>query len=54
MTIVDAIFVRMGARDNILAGHSTFYVELYEMSKIINLATKYSLVCLYNNKVIKF
>lgn len=32
---VDAVFVRMGARDNIMAGQSTFFVELNETSMMV-------------------
>ena len=35
----DAIFVRMGARDNIMAGQSTFYVELAETAAMLHKAT---------------
>lgn len=31
----DAVFVRMGARDHIMAGESTFYVELMETSAML-------------------
>ncbi|KAK6631688.1 hypothetical protein RUM43_013752 [Polyplax serrata] len=41
---VDRIFTRIGAKDDILAGESTFYVELSEASLILNSASKYSLV----------
>ena len=30
LTAVDAIFVRMGAKDNLMAGQSTFMIELGE------------------------
>ncbi|KXS11873.1 DNA mismatch repair protein Msh6 [Gonapodya prolifera JEL478] len=43
---VDRIFTRIGANDNILAGHSTFFVELSETSKILKEATQDSLVIL--------
>lgn len=36
---VDAIFVRMGAKDNIMEGHSTFYVELAETAAMLHKAT---------------
>jgi len=42
----DAIFTRMGARDNIAQGMSTFLVELSEASNILKLATPRSLVIL--------
>jgi MutS domain V len=41
---VDAIFVRMGARDNIMAGQSTFFVELSETAALLARATPRSLV----------
>jgi len=43
---VDRIFTRIGANDNILAGHSTFLVELSETSRILKSATTNSLVIL--------
>ena len=43
---VDRIFTRVGASDRILAGQSTFYVELAETSTILNQATRASLVIL--------
>lgn len=43
---VDRIFTRVGASDRILAGQSTFYVELAETSTILNQATHRSLVIL--------
>ena len=46
LTPVDAVFVRMGARDSILTGQSTFHVELSETSTILDLATPKSLVAL--------
>ncbi len=39
LTPVDAIFVRMGARDAILLGQSTFFVELSETAAALNRAT---------------
>ncbi|KAJ1798464.1 Mismatch repair protein msh3, partial [Coemansia sp. RSA 2523] len=44
--VVDAIFTRMGARDNMLAGHSTFMVEMRETADILHNATPRSLVVL--------
>ncbi|KAJ2666992.1 Mismatch repair protein msh3 [Coemansia sp. RSA 1199] len=44
--VVDAIFTRMGARDNMLAGQSTFMVEMRETSDILHHATCRSLVVL--------
>ena len=43
---VDAVFTRMGAFDNMMAGESTFMVELSETSDILKLATEKSLVVL--------
>ncbi|KAJ3337586.1 Mismatch repair protein msh3 [Gonapodya sp. JEL0774] len=44
--LVDAIFTRMGASDNIQKGQSTFMTELVETSEILQLATERSLVIL--------
>ncbi|XP_017844448.2 probable DNA mismatch repair protein Msh6 [Drosophila busckii] len=46
LSIVDRIFTRLGAQDDILAGHSTFLVELSETSLILKHATAHSLVLL--------
>ncbi|XP_037040752.1 probable DNA mismatch repair protein Msh6 [Bradysia coprophila] len=46
MTLVDRIFTRLGAQDDIMAGHSTFLVELSETSSILKHATLSSLVLL--------
>ncbi|RKO87566.1 DNA mismatch repair protein muts [Blyttiomyces helicus] len=46
MTTFDRIFTRIGANDNIMAGQSTFMVELSETSKIMREATPRSLVIL--------
>ncbi|KAK9844444.1 hypothetical protein WJX74_002610 [Apatococcus lobatus] len=46
LTPVDAVFVRMGARDAILLGHSTFFVELSETAAALNRATSRSLVAM--------
>ncbi|RKP18727.1 hypothetical protein ROZALSC1DRAFT_29612 [Rozella allomycis CSF55] len=43
---VDRIFTRIGAHDNIMAGQSTFMVELSETSKILREATPKSMVIL--------
>lgn len=40
---IDRIFTRIGAKDDILAGESTFYVELSEASMILNNSTQFSL-----------
>lgn len=44
--IVDRIFTRIGASDDLSAGQSTFMVEMSEMANIINNATKDSLLIL--------
>ncbi|XP_058826116.1 probable DNA mismatch repair protein Msh6 [Topomyia yanbarensis] len=46
MTLIDRIFTRLGANDDIMAGHSTFLVELNETSTILKHATEKSLVLL--------
>ncbi|XP_037881216.1 probable DNA mismatch repair protein Msh6 [Glossina fuscipes] len=46
MTLVDRIFTRLGAQDDILSGQSTFLVELNETSLILMHATRNSLVLL--------
>lgn len=46
LSIVDAVYTRMGANDNIMAGESTFQVELKECSDILRSATSRSLVLL--------
>ena len=46
LTPVDRIFTRVGASDRILAGQSTFFVELAETSVILRQATNTSLVIL--------
>ena len=44
--MLDAVFTRMGAFDNMLAGESTFMVELHETADILKQATPRSLVIL--------
>lgn len=44
--VVDRIFTRVGASDNITAGESTFLVEMQEAANILNNATDRSLVLL--------
>jgi DNA mismatch repair protein MutS len=44
--IVDRIFARVGASDNIARGQSTFMVEMQETAKILHTATSRSLVVL--------
>lgn len=54
LSLVDRIFTRLGAQDDILSGHSTFLVELNETSLILKHATSNSLVLLDelgNNKL---
>jgi DNA mismatch repair protein MSH3 len=46
LTLVDAIHTRMGARDNLFAGESTFMVEVSETARILRAATPRSLVIL--------
>ena len=46
MGIIDKIFTRVGASDNISKGASTFMVEMNESSTILNNVTKQSLVLL--------
>ena len=44
--ITDRIFTRVGAHDNIMAGESTFLVEMQESANIIHNATNKSLILL--------
>jgi DNA mismatch repair protein MutS len=44
--VVDRIFARVGASDNIARGQSTFMVEMQETASILHLATSRSLVVL--------
>lgn len=44
--VVDKIFTRVGAQDNIAAGESTFLVEMHEAANILNNATEQSLILL--------
>ncbi len=44
--LVDRIFARVGASDNIARGHSTFMVEMQETANILHTATARSLVVL--------
>jgi DNA mismatch repair protein MSH3 len=44
--LLDAVFTRMGAYDNMLAGESTFMVELKECADIMKSSTERSLVIL--------
>ena len=44
--LVDRIFTRVGASDNLASGHSTFMVEMVETANILNSATQRSLILL--------
>jgi DNA mismatch repair protein MutS len=44
--LADRIFTRVGAQDNIVAGESTFLVEMQESASIVNNATQSSLILL--------
>ena len=44
--IVDKLFTRVGASDNLAGGESTFLVEMNEAANILNNATKQSLILL--------
>ncbi|KYR02422.1 hypothetical protein DLAC_01262 [Tieghemostelium lacteum] len=44
LSVVDRIFTRLGANDNIMAGQSTFMVELQEAGNVLKYATPRSLV----------
>lgn len=44
--LVDKIFTRVGASDNLAAGESTFLVEMHETANIVNNATPKSLILL--------
>ncbi len=46
ITIVDRIFTRVGASDNLVRGQSTFMVEMLEVANIVNNATNKSLLIL--------
>jgi DNA mismatch repair protein MutS len=46
LPLVDRIFARVGASDNIARGHSTFMVEMQETANILHNATARSLVVL--------
>jgi len=44
--VVDRIYTRIGASDNLTQGQSTFYVEMSELAYILNTATDRSLIIL--------
>ncbi|MFC1907807.1 DNA mismatch repair protein MutS [Chloroflexota bacterium] len=44
--LVDRIFTRIGAREDLVAGQSTFMVEMVETANILNNATPHSLIIL--------
>jgi DNA mismatch repair protein MSH6 len=44
LTVVDRIFTRIGARDRILEGKSTFFIEMEEIKTVIDHATVNSLI----------
>ncbi|MFC2084800.1 DNA mismatch repair protein MutS [Bacteroidota bacterium] len=44
--VVDNIFTRVGAHDNIIGGESTFLIEMQEAASILNNATERSLIVL--------
>lgn len=44
--VVDRIFTRIGASDNLSQGQSTFYVEMSELALILNTATERSFIIL--------
>ncbi len=46
LTLVDKLFSRVGASDDLSSGQSTFMVEMSEVSNIINNATENSLIIL--------
>lgn len=46
LPIIDRIFTRIGASDNLARGRSTFLVEMSEVAAILNTATRASLVLL--------
>ena len=46
ISVVDRVFTRVGAGDNLVSGQSTFMVEMTEMANILNNATPDSLIIL--------
>ena len=45
-SVVDRIFTRVGASDNLAAGQSTFFVEMTETASILHQATEHSFIIL--------
>ena len=52
ITVVDRIFTRVGASDDLSSGQSTFMVEMNELANILNNATDKSLLDVYKRQVI--
>jgi DNA mismatch repair protein MutS len=46
LPLIDRIFTRIGASDNLAGGRSTFLVEMSEVASILNTATRASLILL--------
>jgi DNA mismatch repair protein MutS len=46
LPVIDRIFTRIGASDNLARGRSTFMVEMAETAVILNIATRRSLIVL--------
>jgi len=46
LSLVDRVFTRLGANDDIMAQKSTFFIELSETAKVLKSATPHSLVIL--------
>lgn len=46
LPVVDRVFTRIGAADNLARGRSTFMVEMTETAVILNTATRHSLIIL--------
>ena len=46
LPLIDRIFTRIGASDNLSQGRSTFMVEMTETAQILNVATDHSLILL--------
>jgi DNA mismatch repair protein MutS len=46
LPVVDRVFTRIGASDNLARGRSTFMVEMTETAAILNTATQHSLILL--------